>query len=300
MTSALNGLHWQSPVTTHSPGSRYQVNGAGSGVGFGSVLILSQPEEDAKHNIYWLEYNMNCRPVNVPFFEACIVRLYWPMWNPLPPDPATLAEAWAEMVRWCQGQGVYNFQVLNELDLEHDSGHWPSADYMQQLSIEIRNRRRLGYPLWLGFPGPSGQNEDYLPGHPKWNEYWNTYEGIIDAHYYNNLALHAYGTTYQGLKDYTWAAYWDIADRFPYHPQRFTEYGVWLDTGYGGDRNARAQDYAAYVNWVRSGWAWRAPIHAVHVFIARDSPDWDESPQFYELTDGEVQILTSGVGCVGL
>jgi hypothetical protein len=170
---------------------------------------------------------------------------------------------------------------------------------MRQLSIEIRNRGRQGYPLWLGFPGPSG--EVGWPGQSAWNSYWDTYEGIIDAHYYNNLALHAYGTTFEtGLKAYTWDAYEDIADRFPYHPQRFTEYGVSLQEGYGGDRNARAQDYAAYVNWVRSGWAWRAPIHAVHVFIARDSPDWDKSPQFYELTDGEVQILTSGVGCVGL
>jgi hypothetical protein len=24
-------------------------------------------------------------------------------------------------------------------------------------------------------------------------------------------------------------------------------------------QNARAQDYAVYVNWVRSGWTWKAP-----------------------------------------
>ena len=308
MAKALNGIHFQSPAD--GTAARTQVLGASSGVGFGSVLILSHagvpPVGEAliKDNIYWLEYKMACRPASVAFHEALVVRLYYPAGADTPlPSASDLAAMWGPMIRWCQGQGVYNFQVLNELDIEHNGN--VSGQYMAELANFILNRERdQSRNCWLGFPGPSAAVGMY-PGTPNWNNYWNRYAGAIGS-YYSWLAPHAYpgpdsgsiGLT--GLKNHTYAQATNLRSRFPDRPQRFTEYGIPLDHYATGDRTLRASDYVAYMKWVRSGW--NDYILACHVFVAFDSRD-DSNGQgwerLYELSDNEVKVLTQAIGCVG-
>lgn len=305
MAVPLNGLHWQNPFDVNSPTAREQVN---QGSGFGSVLILSPAgppgnPDPSETNIYWLEYNMKCRP-GVSFNEAVIVRLFWPQGS-LPGDPASLASQWQPFIQWCQGQGVYNFQVLNELNIEYNGLLWnpTNPNYMSGLAQALR-QQNPSYPLYLGFPGPGGvKNPQYNidPGSANWNTYWGDYASTINS-WYDNIALHAYaapasGATLQSLKDSTYAQATDVRSRFPTRPQRFTEYGITIYNYPGGDtpqnRQQRANDYAGFLNWARSGW--NNYLLACHVFLAGGGSGFTD----YQLTDTEAQILATGVGCVG-
>jgi hypothetical protein len=310
---SLNGLHWQSPVTLDSSGSRTQVN---AGAGFGSVLILSPQDSTGSWNpatdptttqIYWLERNRVCTPAGLAFNEVVIARLYWPMatQQQLPANPADLATKGQAFITWCQGQGVYNFVVLNELDVEYNGGNSASPSlwnptnpsYMSGLVDAIRAQNPNG-PVYLGFPGPSA---NILVGTPNWNTYWGDYAGTITNHY-NNVSLHAYGSSLQALKDRTYGQATDVRKRLPQFPQRVTEYGIPINNYPGGNtpqnHNQRGVDYASFVNWVRSGW--NNYIFACHAFIARDSPAFGSGTQEdYEMSDTEAAALANGVGCVG-
>ncbi len=309
---ALNGLHWQSPATIDSTGSRTQVNG---GAGFGSALFISpqsstgswSPSTDpAATQIYWLEGNRRCSP-GTPFYEVAVVRLFWPMstQQQLPANPADLAAQWQAFITWCQGQGVYNFLVLNEPDLEYNGANGASPSlwnptnpgYMSALADALRQQNH-SYPLYLGFPGPSG---NIAVGSSDWSTYWSDYASTITNHY-NNVSLHAYGTSLQSLKDRCYGEATDVRTRFSEFPQRFTEYGIPINSYPGGNTPQnhvqRGNDYASFVNWVRSGW--NNYVLACHVFIGRDSPSFGSStPEDYELLDTEAAALASGVGCVG-
>lgn len=287
MARALNGLHWQSPLQGMPNGSQVQVN---AGAGFGSVLILSHSdippagEQTARDNIYWLEYNMRCQPA--PMAERVIVRLYYPMGS-LPPAN-DLAALWSAQLQWCQGQGVQHFQVLNELDEEYPAAY-PDATYMSNLAVALRNHGMPGWPLSLGFPGPSlpTANNEGL-----WNAYWDRFASAVNNHY-NWLALHPYATTFQGLKDSAWSQATRARTRFPNRPQRFTEYGIPITGEPGGNHNTRAAMYRDFINWLRSGWT--DYVLAAHVYIARNST-WPD----FELIDTEAESLANGIGCVGL
>lgn len=318
MTLALNGLHWQSPVTLDSTGSRTQIN---AGAGFGSALLISpqsstgswSPSTDpAATQAYWLEYNRACKAASTN--EAIIARLYWPLVNfsqgqtqQLPANPSDLAAQWQPFITWCQGQGIYNFVVLNELDQEYNGANGASPSlwnptnpsYMASLADAIRSQNP-NYPLYLGFPGPSGAL-DMQVGQPDWNTYWSDYSSTI-AYHYNNISLHAYGTSLQSLKDRCYGEATDVRSRFSNFPQRFTEYGIPINSYSGGNTYQnhinRGNDYASFVNWVRSGW--NNYIFACHVFIGRDSPKFSSNtPEDYELIDDEATTLANGVGCVG-
>lgn len=306
MARALNGLHWQSPLQSMPNGSQVQVN---AGAGFGSVLILSHSdtppagEEMARHNIYWLEYNMRCQPASMA--ERVIVRLYYPMGSL--PSPSDLAALWGDQLRWCQGQGVQHFQVLNEFNIEYPGQLWnpTNPSYMSALADAMRAQADPRFPIYLGFPGPGGVNNpqfNFRPGSANWNTYWSDYANVISTKY-NDIALHPYaapalGATLQSLKDDAWAQAQDVRSRFTTKPHRFTEYGINIDN-YGGDtpqnRQQRATDYASFVNWVRSGW--NDHILACHVYIARDSSGGHA--EIYQLSDDEATTLANGVGCVG-
>ena len=309
MTRALNGLHWQSPVDLNSLGSRAQVNACT--VGFGSVLILShswwnpggaQDYSNSEANIYWLERNRACNAGGASFNEVVITRLYYPQQGlpGFPSDPGQLAAQWGPFIQWCQGQGVYNFVVLNEPDLEYNGQLWPvtadSQSYMTGLAQALRSQGLPGYPVYLGFPGPSG---NIPPGGQYWAPYWTGYRDVI-LNNYNNLAPHIYGQSDTGLENAAAAAYADLTGWFPNFPIRYTEYGIPLNSpnlgGAPGNRVVRAQMYGNFVNWVRANQPW---VYACHAFVARNTPDFDTSPNYYTLYDNETQILAERVGCVG-
>lgn len=287
MARALNGLHWQSPLQSMPNRAQTQVN---AGVGFGSVLILSHSgtpptgEPVARDNIYWLEYNMRCQPAAMA--ERVIVRLYYPSGSL--PSANDLAALWGAQLRWCQGQGVQHFQVLNELDLEYQNPY-PDATYMSNLATALRSQGMAGWPLSLGFPGPSLPTAN---DEARWNAYWDRFASAVNNNY-NWLALHPYATSLQGLKDSAWAQATRARTRFPNRPQRFCEYAIPLSGEPGGDHSRRATMYRDFINWLRSGWT--DYVLAAHVYIAADSPSWPD----YQLSDGEAESLANGVGCVG-
>lgn len=191
--------------------------------------------------------------------------------------------------------------VLNELDAEFNGQLWNPTNpaYLASLADAIR-QQNPNYPMWLGFPGPGGT---IGVGTPDWNTYWGDYSATITGHY-DNISLHAYGGTgLQGLKDRCYAEATNVRSLFPQLPQRLTEYGIDIRAYPGGNTPQnhvqRGNDYASFINWVRSGW--NDYIFACHAFIARDSPDWGSGSQWdYELSDSEAAALTNGVGCVGL
>jgi hypothetical protein len=312
---ALNGLHWQSPVDLTSTGSRTQVN---AGTGFGSVLILSPQDSTGSWNpatdptttqLYWLERNRTCNPSGLIVNEVSIVRLYWTMasMGQLPANPVDLATKWQAFITWCQGQGIYNFIVLNELDAEYNGAGTPPASpslwqptnptYMSNLADAIRQQNPNG-PVYLGFPGPSALIDVNTPN---WNTYWGDYASTITNHF-NNISIHAYGTSLQALKDRCSSQATNLRSWFPAFPQRVTEYGIPISSYPGGNtpqnHNQRGSDYASFVNWVRSGWT--DYIFACHAFIGRDSPAFGSGTAAdYEMSDSEAAALANGVGCVG-
>lgn len=328
---ALNGLHWQNPPALTSDAEAQMRAG---GVGFGSTLILfigdsSQPTWNPSTDptcqaITWLASpgNLNCdvRSKGVAFNEIVIVRLWYfqASQQQLPTDPEVLAARWGPFIRWCQTQGVSNFQVLNELNMEYDGSlgaspalwHPVNPGYMQQLATDLRAQGTPGQNLWLQFPGPGGNvNQAVLPP-SDWDTYWSGYADTIN-NYYDGLALHVYPanaspTPGQALIRATHANLEDVTSRFSTKYQRITEYGISIQN-YGGDtpsnHAARGNDYAAFVNDLRSGWT--QLVRACHVFIGQDSPDYGAgTAEHYELYTGsgvdEAANITTGVGCVGL
>ncbi|MGF1672894.1 MAG: hypothetical protein ACFCUV_04315 [Rivularia sp. (in: cyanobacteria)] len=270
---ALNGLHWHTGIV---PAETTSVN---AGAGFGSVTTLHTVGKDY---IYWLSTQMKC--ASAPVEERIIVRLYYPTGSPkdLPPADKLVANEWAEFIGWCQGIGINNFIVLNELDVEY-----PGLDpnYMADLATQIRAQSDQSKKVWLGFPGPSGNTP---AGSEEWNNYWNRYESVINNNY-DNMALHAYGINLNDLKNNTKNQAEYVHTRFANKVQRFTEYGIEL-RHYKGDRSKRANDYASYVNWVRSTFSY---IWGIYAWVSAGSPQFSQ----YEMTNDEAAIFTNKLGC---
>jgi hypothetical protein len=209
---ALNGLHWQNPFDANSVGAREQVD---QGAGFGSVLILSpqtsSPPGDQSApsvNIAWLHAgaNMKCRP-GVSFNEQVIIRLYWPEKTNLI-DPTTMANGWKAFIQYVQGLGGFNFQVLNEPNLEYSSPYanalWPpNPTYMSTLAQALRQTGDQIHPMYLSFPGPGGVNDPNYqfdaPNSTNWKNYWDGYRDTILT-WYDDIALHCYAAPAGGVE----------------------------------------------------------------------------------------------------
>jgi hypothetical protein len=82
--------------------------------------------------------------------------------------------------------------------------------------------------------------------------------------------------------------------KFPYHPLRFTEYGIPIDEGPAGDYLARASMYTEFIQWARSGVF--DYVLALHVFVAAPS---SADHALWQLRDDEVASFTGSIGCVG-
>lgn len=266
------GLHWQSPVIPASEGTRRQI-----GLGIEATLLLSHTdvppagEENVRQHIAWL-----CTGN-----RHVVIRLYYPATRSLPPA-RELALQWANLVRYSNRQGVISFQVLNEIDLEHEG---VPAAYMADLAIAVRESV-AGQSIALGFPGPIG---NVYPGTADWDRFWQEHQPVVTAHY-DWIALHAYPAIggglagLPGLREHAQRQLTDIGQRFADCPVLFTEYGIPLDH-VQGDRLRRAEAYAEFLWWLER--IWGARVQAAYAFIAADSPGWEA----YALTDEEVEVL---------
>lgn len=307
----LCGYHWPNQFGVScgaSLGARYQINGAGAGsnTGFGTAIVVGDTAfaDQVLAEVDWLKGNMRCPQIQaLPPEMSVIVRLYFPPAEAPTalPDPHVLAGIWGGLIRGCQSLDVFNFVVLNEPNVEYPGNLWPpNPGYMGELALAIRFEQAIpGKPIGLGFPGPAPNSlppYEMYPGHPSgnWETFWDGYASIINEQY-NFIAPHAFGGNGTQLRENSLAIVSDVRNRFPYHPQRVTEFGIPIDEGPQGNHSVRANWYRDFIEWARDSGEINY-VTGLHVYIgACATPDQDK----WQLTDLEVAQLISQVGCVG-